>query len=44
MGASGDEVGVFGGWIDVGVLGGAWTRKSGVGMPEGAGLMSQCTQ
>ena len=23
------EVGVFGGWIDVGVLGGGWTRESG---------------
>ena len=31
MGASGEEVqvGVFGGWIDVGVLGGGWTRESG---------------
>ena len=27
--ASGEEVGVFGGWIDVGVLGGGWTRESG---------------
>ena len=30
MGASGEEVEVFGGWIDVGVLGGGWTRESGV--------------
>ena len=39
MGASGEEVqvGVFGGWIDVGVLGGGWTRVSGF---EGVGLMS----
>ena len=31
MGASGEEVevGVFEGWIDVGVLGGGWTRESG---------------
>ena len=40
--ASGEEVevGVFGGWIDVGVLGGGWTRESGVGRFEGVGLMS----
>ena len=31
MGASGEEVGVFGGWIDVGVLGGGWTWESGCG-------------
>ena len=29
MGANGEEVEVFGGWIDVGVLGGGWTRESG---------------
>ena len=28
VGVSG-EVGVFGGWIDAGVLGGAWTKESG---------------
>ena len=27
-------------WIDVGVLGGEWTRESGVGRSEGVGLMS----
>ena len=43
MGASGEEVEVFGGLIDVGVLGGGWTRESGVGRFEGVGLMSQCT-
>ena len=31
MGASGVEVGVFGGCIDVGVLGGGWTREIGGG-------------
>ena len=31
VGASGEEVGVFRGWIDVGVLGGGWTRESGIG-------------
>ena len=37
MGASGEEVevGVFGGWIDVGVLGGGWTRESGGGRVRG---------
>ena len=37
MGASGEEVqvGVFGGWIDVGVLGGGWTRESGGGWVRG---------
>ena len=37
MGASGEEVqvGVFGGWIDVGVLGGGWTRESGGGRIRG---------
>ena len=29
------EVGVIGGWIDVGVLSGGWTRESGVGGFEG---------
>ena len=31
MGAGGVEVqvGVFGGWTDMGVLGGGWTRESG---------------
>ena len=31
MGADGEEVqvGVLGGWTDVGVLGGGWTRESG---------------
>ena len=29
MGASGEEVVALGGWIDVGVLGGGWTRESG---------------
>ena len=28
-------VGVFGGWIDVGVLGGGWTRESGGGQVRG---------
>ena len=30
VGAGGEEVqvGVFGGWTDVGVLGGGWTRES----------------
>ena len=37
VGASGEEV--FGGWIDVGVLGGGWIRV-GVGRFEGVGLMS----
>ena len=33
MGDSGEEVQVvvFGGWMDVGVLGGGWTRESGGG-------------
>ena len=33
MGAGGEEVqvGVFGGWTDVGVLGGGWTMESGGG-------------
>ena len=31
MGDSGEEVEVFGGWIDVGVLGGGWTRECGGG-------------
>ena len=31
--------GVLGGWIDVGVLSGGWTRESGVGRFEG-GLKS----
>ena len=33
MGAGGEEVlvGVFGGWTDVGVLGGGWSRESGGG-------------
>ena len=35
VGASGVEVGVFGGWIDVGVLGGGWTRESGGGRVRG---------
>ena len=37
MGASGEEVqvGVFGGWIDVGVLGGRWTRENGGGRVRG---------
>ena len=37
MGASGEEVqvGVFVGWIDVGVLGGGWTRESGGGRVRG---------
>ena len=37
MGASGEEVevGVFGGWVDVGVLGGGWTRESGGGQVRG---------
>ena len=29
VGASAAEVEVFGGWINVGVLGGGWTRESG---------------
>ena len=29
------EVGVFGGLIDVGVLGGGWTRESGGGQVRG---------
>ena len=33
--ASGEEVGVCGGWIDVGVLGGGWTRESGGGQVRG---------
>ena len=40
MGASGEKVGVLGGWIDVGVLGGWWTKESGGGRFEGVGLMS----
>ena len=42
MGADGEEVqvGVLGGWTDVGVLGGGWTRDRGVGGFEGVGLMS----
>ena len=42
VGAGGEEVqvGVFGGWTDVGVLGGGWTRESVVGGFEGVGLMS----
>ena len=37
MGASGEEVEmrVFEGWIDVGVLSGGWTRKSGGGRVRG---------
>ena len=37
MGASGEEAQVwyFGGWIDVGVLGGGWTRESGGGRVPG---------
>ena len=37
MVASGEavEVGVSGGWIDVGVLGGGWTRESGGGRARG---------
>ena len=37
MWASGEDmqVGVFGGWIDVGVLGGGWTRESGGGRVRG---------
>ena len=35
MGASGEEVEVFGGWIDVGVLGGGWTKESGGGRVRG---------
>ena len=37
MGASGEEVqiGVFGGWTDVGVLGGGWTKESGGGRVRG---------
>ena len=27
----GEEVGVLEGWIDVGILGGEWTRESGGG-------------
>ena len=30
----------WGSWIDVGVLGGEWTRESGVGRFEVVGLMS----
>ena len=40
-------MGVFGGWTDVGILGGGWTRESGGGLGrvgvggfEGVGLMS----
>ena len=33
-------MGVLGVWIDVGVLGGGWTRESGVVRFEGVGLMS----
>ena len=40
VGAGGEEVGVIGGWTDVDVLGGGWTRESGVGGFEGVGLMS----
>ena len=29
------DMGVFGGWIDVGVLGGGWTRESGGGQVRG---------
>ena len=37
MGAGGEEVqvGVFGGWTDVCVLGGGWTRESGGGRVRG---------
>ena len=37
MGDGGEEVqlGVFGGWTDVGVLGGRWTRESGGGRVRG---------
>ena len=36
MGAGVEEVqGVFGGWTDVGVLGGGWTRESGGGLVRG---------
>ena len=37
MGAGGEDVqvGVFGGWTDVGVLGGGWTRESGGGRVRG---------
>ena len=35
LGASGVEVGVFGGWINVGVLGGGWTGESGGGRVRG---------
>ena len=37
MGAGGEEVQVvvFGGWTDVGVLGGGWTRESGGGRVRG---------
>ena len=37
MGAGGEEVqvGFFGGWTDVGVLGGGWTRESGGGRVRG---------
>ena len=38
MGASGEEV--PGRRIDVGVLGGGWTRRVGMGGFEGVGLMS----
>ena len=40
MGAGGEEVqvGVFGGWTDVGVLGGGWTRESGGGRVRGGGI------
>ena len=31
MGDGGEEVGVLWGWIDVGVLGGEWTRENGSG-------------
>ena len=35
MGATGEEVEVFVGWIDVGVSGGGWTRESGGGQVRG---------
>ena len=36
-----ERKGGLGGWIDLGVLGGEWTRESGVGWFEGVGLMSK---
>ena len=40
MGDSGEEVevGVFGGWVDVGVLGSGWTRESRGGQVRGGWL------